>query len=373
MVDIMEKLLATSAKVVNLRRGQEIEGEIVAINDAELVLDLGAKSEGIIPKKEFSASQIETLKIGDKVKSFVIFNENENGQVVLSLHQAQPKAGYRRGGREINWSRFKGVQTQKSKLSGVVTEINKGGLIVESEGVRGFLPNSQTGYEVLNKNVANVTDLVGQVVNFVVTEVDEGSNKLIFSQKGLVEDAVKAGLKKFKKGDKFSGIVASILPFGVVVAMPAHLAEAPAKRAGRQEKEGVRGLVLISEVSWERTEDLSHFSLGQAVETLVLGVDEDLGKLNLSIKQLQADPFLKMAEKYPTDEVVKGEVVGITDVGVAVALEEAEGLLPASKMDPDIQYEVGQSMSFLVDGIDTNRRKVNLAPFVTSTAGLIYK
>lgn len=360
---IMEKLLASSQKVINTRRGQEMEGEIVLITDSELILDLGTKSEGVIQKREFPAAQAEKLKVGDKVKAFVIFNENENGQVVLSLHQAQPKSTFgrgliaqRRGGREVNWSRFKNAQVQKSKLSGTVTEINKGGLIVESEGVRGFLPNSQTGSEVLSKNVASSQELIGQAVNFLVTEISEDANKLIFSQKGLTEDPIKAELRNFKRGDKFAGKVVSVLPFGVVV-----------------EKMGVRGLVLISEVSWERVEDLSNFSQGQEVETLVLGVDEDLGKLNLSIKQLSEDPFLKMAEKYPTDEVVKGEVTDITDVGVAVALEGAEGLLPASKMNPDTKYEAGKSMSFLVDGIDTSRRKVNLAPFVTSTAGLIYK
>lgn len=347
--------MASSQKVINTRRGQEMEGEIVLITDSELILDLGTKSEGVIQKREFPAAQSEKLKVGDKIKAFVIFNENENGQVVLSLHQAQPKSSGRRG-REINWSRFKNAQVQKSKLSGTVMEINKGGLIVESEGVRGFLPNSQTGYEILSKNVANAQELIGQVVNFLVTEVSEDANKLIFSQKGLTEDPIKAGLRNFKRGDSFVGKIASVLPFGVVV-----------------EKIGVRGLVLISEVSWERVEDLSNFSQGMEVETLVLGVDEDLGKLNLSIKQLSEDPFLKMAEKYPTDEVVKGEITGVTDLGVAVALEEAEGLLPASKMDPDTKYEVGKPMSFLVDGIDASRRKVNLAPFVTSTAGLIYK
>lgn len=364
----MEKLLASSKKVINTRRGQEMEGEIVSITDSELILDLGTKAEGVIQKREFPASQSEKLKVGDKIKAFVIFNENENGQVVLSLHQAQPKGNFgrgliaqRRGSRAINWSRFKNAQVQKSKLSGTVIEINKGGLIVESEGVRGFLPNSQTGHEVLNKNVANAQELIGQMVNFLVTEVDENANKLIFSQKGLVGMEVEKDLKNFKRGDNFLGKVVSILPFGIVLAKEG------------SPTGGVRGLVLISEISWERTEDLSNFSLNQDVETLVLGVDEDLGKLNLSMKQLQTDPFLKMAEKYPADEVVKGEIIGVTDVGVAVLLEGAEGLLPSSKMDPDIKYEVGKSMSFLVDGIDLSRRKVNLAPFVTSTAGLIYK
>lgn len=355
-MDVMEKLLASSAsKIVNIRRGQEIEGEIVAINDSELVLDLGAKSEAVLPKKEFSSSEIEKLKVGDEVAAFVIFSENENGQVVLSRHQAQPRTGTRRG-REKNWLRFKNSQANKSKLSGTVVEINKGGLIVEADSVRGFLPNSLSGFEVLNKNVSNAQELIGQTVNFLVSEVDENANKLIFTQKGLTEDSVRAKLRNFTKGQNFKGKVVSILPFGVVV-----------------EKDDVRGLVLISEVAWDRTEDLSAFLKNQEIEALVLGVDEDLGRLNLSIKQLSEDPFVKLAEIYPADEVVKGEITNVSDAGVVVALEGAEGFLPASKMDQNTTYEVGKSQSFLVWGLDTQKRRITLAPFVTSTAGLIYK
>lgn len=353
---IMEKLLASSTKVINLRRGQEIEGKIVAINNSELILDLGAKSEGVIPKKEFPLSRIEELKIGDRVKAFVIFSENENGQVVLSLHQAQPKRE-RRGGREINWSRFKNAQTQKSKLSGRVTEINKGGLIVEADGVRGFLPNSLSGFEILSKNISSQQELVGQTVSFLVSEIDEKADKLIFSQKGLTEDAVKASLRNFKKGDKFKGKVSAILPFGLVL-----------------ESQGVRGLVLISEVSWERTEDLSAFAKDEEIESLVLGVDEELGRLNLSIKQLSEDPFSKLTDKYPPDEMVKGEIIGVSESGVAVKLEEGiEGFLPSSKLDPNTTYEVGNLLTLLVDSVDAQRRRINLTPMVTSTAGLIYK
>lgn len=348
-------MASSSAKVINLRRGQEIEGQIVAVSDSEYVLDVGSKSEGVIPKKEFPLSQKETLKIGDKVKAFVTFAENENGQIVLSLHQVQPKTGGRRS-KEIDWSRFKNAQTQKSKLSGTVIEINKGGLIVEVNRIRGFLPNSLSGFEILSKNVSSQQELVGQTVNFLISEVDENANKLIFTQKGLTEDSTKAELRNFKKGDNFKGIVASILPFGIVI-----------------EKDGVRGLVLISEVSWERTEDLSAFQKGQEVKTLVLGVDEDLGRLNLSLKQLTEDPFVQSAEKFVPDEVVKGEITQVSDAGVVVDLQGAEGFLPTSKMDPDTKYEAGKFMSFLVDGIDLGRRKVNLTPFVTTTAGLIYK
>lgn len=356
--------MASSQKVINTRRGQEMEGEIVLITDSELILDLGTKSEGVIQKREFPASAIEKLKIGDKVKAFVIFNENENGQVVLSLHQAQPKSGGRHG-REINWSRFKNAQTQKSKLSGRVTEINKGGLIVEVDGVRGFLPNSQVGFELLSKAGKGMEDLVGQTINITVSEIDQDNNKLIFSQRGQVSAEVKAKLAEFKKDTKEQGKIVAVLPFGLVVNV-----------------KGSEGLVFISDVSWEKQEDLTKgFKVGEEIEVLVTGIDEDLGRLNLSIKQLSEDPFGKLTDKYPPDQVVKGKIIGDSESGVAVLLEDPsgelgtsgiEGFLPAAKMG-GTSYEVGQTVSFLVDSVDTQRRKINLAPFVTTTQGLIYK
>ena len=107
---------------------------------------------------------------------------------------------------------------------------------------------------------------------------------------------------------------------------------------------------------------------------MISGIDEELGRLNLSIKQLSEDPFAKLAEKYPADEVVKGEIISVSGLGVIVKLEDGtEGLLPAPKMDVNTTYEVSKSITLLVDNVDTARRKINLAPFVTSTAGLIYK
>ncbi|MCR4305473.1 MAG: S1 RNA-binding domain-containing protein, partial [Candidatus Daviesbacteria bacterium] len=126
--------------------------------------------------------------------------------------------------------------------------------------------------------------------------------------------------------------------------------------------------------SWDKVDDLSKlYSAGQELEVLVTGLDKELGRLNLSIKELSEDPFSQLTEKYPADEVVKGEVVSVSEAGVAVKLDGVEGFLPVAKMDPDAQYEAGKSMSFLVDSVDAQKRRINLAPFVTSTAGLIYK
>lgn len=346
-------------KISSIHRGQQIEGEVVAITDKELTLDLGSKSEGILQTRELSEAQLKDLKIGDKLKAFVLFVENEHGQVVLSMSPEQRTTGITssRGHRD-NWSKFIQAQNSRSKLQGSVIEINKGGLIVEVEGVRGFLPNSQVGFELLSKSFQGMESLIGQILNITVIEIDQSNNKLIFSQRGQVSDETAQKLSVFKNQQKVKGQIVAILPFGLVVDVS-----------------GVEGLVFISDVSWEKVEDLQLlFKKGQEIEVLVTGMDVDLGRLNLSIKHLDEDPFSKLTEKYPADEVVKGEITTVTGDGVVIKLESGmEGFLSASKMDPDTKYDVGKQIKLLVDSVDSKRRRINLAPMITSTEGLIYK
>lgn len=355
---IMEKLLASQNKIVNLYRNLEIESIILSKTEKEIILDLGSKAEGVLPARELSDEQKGKLKPGDKLKVYVVFPENEHGQAVVSLHMTQSKPSGRFGkGRQVTWTKFTQAQNQKSRLSGKVVEINKGGLIVESEGIRGFLPNSQVGFEMLKKSSAGMDGLLDQTLTVTVIEVDQGNNKLIFSQRGQTSDEVLEKLKSFKNGQKVSGKIITVLPFGLVVDVS-----------------GMEGLVFISDVSWEKVEDLSKiFKAGDTIDVLVTGLDEDLGRLNLSMKQLIEDPFAKLSEKYPADEVVKGEITQVSEAGVAVALDGVEGFLPSSKMADGVSYEAGKKMSFLVDSLDAQKRRVNLASFVTSTEGLIYK
>lgn len=358
MVTMEELLASQNKKLVNLSRGQEIEGTTVSINDREITLDLGAKSEGVIQVREIPKEKLENLKVGDKLKAFVALVENESGQTILSsVYQTRQSRESRGRGRGPNWQRFAQAQGQKSKLTGKVLEINKGGLIVDVEGSRGFLPNSQVGFELLSKASKGMEDLVGQTITVTVSEIDQNNNKLIFSQRGQVSAEVKTKLLSFKKDQKTKGKIVAILPFGLVVDIS-----------------GSEGLVFISDVAWEKVEDLAKlYSAGDEIEVKVLGLDEELGRLNLSIRQLIEDPFEELAEKYPADEVIKGEITQVSDAGVAVALDGAEGFLPASKMSANESYEGGKQMSFLVDGVDMKKRRVNLAPFITSTEGLIYK
>ncbi len=355
----MEKLLASqSNKVKSIHRGQEVEGSVVSVNEKEAVLDLGTKSEGVLQLRELGKEKAALVKIGDKIKAFVVVTENEHGQTVLSATYQIKQLSSPFRGRGPNWQRFLSAQSQKSKLSGKVLEINKGGLIVDVEGTRGFLPNSQVGFELLSKAGKGMDDLIGQNLTVTVIEIDQNNNKLIFTQRGHVSPEVKVQLASFKKDQKASGKIVAVLPFGLVVNIA-----------------GSEGLVFISDVSWERQEDLSKvYKTGQEIEVLIIGMDEDLGRLNLSIKQLSEDPFSKLAEKYPADEVVKGEVLSVSETGVIFKLGEGiEGLLPSSKMESSVSYEAGKSMSLLVDSVDLQRRRINLAPFITSTEGLIYK
>lgn len=361
----MEELLASQTKkLTHLYRGLEVEGEIISISDKEIILDIGAKSEGILLSKEISQDTRSGLKAGDKIKAFVVVSENENGQTILSsvrqsafMRTEGERGGRNRGGRPADWSKFQIAQSQKTKLQAKVLEVNRGGLIVEVSGIRGFLPNSQVGFGLLSKASGGMEDLIGQNLTVTIIEIDQNNNKLIFSERGEVSEEIKNKLSLFKKDQKVKGRIVAILPFGLAVDV-----------------DGAEGLVFISDVSWEKSADLSKdYKTGQVIEVVILGLDEELGRLNLSIKHLSGDPFAKISEKFPADEVVKGEIKEVSETGVVVALDGAEGFLPSSRMNSDTRYEAGSSMSFLVDSVDANKRRINLAPFVTSTAGLIYK
>lgn len=360
-------MASQSSKFTIFHRGQEVEGEVVAVFTKEVILDLGGKSEGVLPVRDLPETISKDLKVGQKLKAFVALPESENGQIILSS-SPQMRTGSSFRGHGVNWSRFINAQREKSKLRGKVIEVNKGGLIVEVEKIRGFLPNSQVGFELLSKVGEGMENLIGQDLTVTVIETDQEDNKLIFSQRGQITPAEEEKLKSFKSGQKEKGKIVAILPFGLVVSVKDR------SSSGRDIK-GTEGLVFISDVSWDKVEDLSKdFRVGQELEVMVLGLDEELGRLNLSIKQLAEDPFIELAKEYPADEVVKGEIISVNDAGVVVKVkEDVEGFLPASKMTADAIYEAGKTTTFLIDSVDTQRRRINLVPFVTSTAGLIYK
>lgn len=357
----MEELLASlDSQTLSLQFAQEIEGTVVAILDKEVVLDLGTKSEGILPKKDLTPEQLKSLKVGDKFKSYVAQVENEFGQTILSVHKQfarRPSFGRSRG-RNIDWSRFTQVMNQNSKLSGNVVEVNKGGLILEVEGTRGFLPGSQIGIDALGKLVGAGNDIVGQNLQAQVIEIDQNNNRLIFSQKGMATDEVKKKLDHYKTGEGISDAkMVAVYPFGAVA-----------------EFSGLFFIIYPQDIAWEKTEDpTAVLKVGDEVSGKILSVDKDYGRITLSLKAAKEDPFTKVAESFQADDVVSATVSAVSAQGVAFTLKDGiEGFMPSSKMGSGT-YEVGQKINCLVDSVDTNRRRVNLVPMLTSTEGLIYK
>lgn len=368
----MEELLASfEKKQLTLQTNQEVEGLVMAKTDKEIVLDLEIKSDGVLSTKDLTAEQFEAIKVGKMLKAFVRYPENDSGQVVLSLtkivHQDRGgRDGRGNDKRNAIWNKVSQAKSQNTKLTGIITELNKGGLLVEVDGLRGFLPGSQMNVYKICSLIKKEEDLIGQTVGFNVIEVDQSNNKLIFSQKEQPSDELKKALTNYKQNQKVSGKVIGSFIFGVLVELA----------------EGVYGVVFPQDLAWEKVEDpTSMFKVGQEVEANVFNVDETLGKVSLSIKATMKDPFSEIAEKFETDDVVSGIVSAVTAQGVSFTLKDnvsgasfqVEGFMPSNKMEAGVNYEVGQKLSLLVDNVDLQKRKVNVAPFLTSTTGLIYK
>ncbi len=347
MADLLAK---QESKNIAITRGQEVEGTVVAILTSEIILDLGTKAEGVLQKKDLQTEALEKLKVGDKLKAIVIYTENDSGQTVLSLCKG---AGGKPGRYSDDWQKYIDAKESGEVFTAKGLEVNKGGLIVEIGKMRGFLPTSQVSLSKAD----NLDELIDQNIQVTVIEADPKQNRLILSQQTQVTEEVKDKLSSLKAGDEVKGKVAAVLPFGIFVSLEG----------------GVEGLVHISELSWEKVEEPgSLFKVGDEVSAKVISTDHATGRVNLSVKQLSKDPFSEKIKDLQPNDVIKGEVTKISSMGVFVNLEAGvEGLVAASLVDSE--YKIGESAQFLIDSIDNQKRRVNLAPFVTSTKGMIYK
>lgn len=365
----MEQLLAaTGYKIPILKRGQEVKGKVLSVSKTEILVDIGAKSEGIVYGREIAANPdlLLSLAPGDPIEATVIYPENEQGQVVLSLRK---HSGNRR------WGELEEKRDSGETIDVVVVEVNRGGIICEYFGLRGFVPASQLS-QVPNK----LGDLIGKRLTVSVIEADQVSNRLIFTQKQQRDiAAIKGVLSKVKIGEKYKGLVTAILPFGVFVEIEVgQLGDLAVGQLGGKkpnspiaqepnDQNKIEGLVHISEISWEKLEDPTKgFSVGQEVDVAVVSKDEEAGRLNLSIRQLQEDPFAKTAQKYAVDQKVKGTVSKVTPYGVFITLEEGlDGLIHISKIPPSTTYAVGDKVECEVESVDVATRRVALVPIAT--------
>ncbi len=347
----MDQLLKQEGyQLRGFKRGNEIEATIIEKTKKALYLDIGGKTEGMVIDREMKAARdfIRELKAGDKVKAIVTQLENDKGQTLLSLKRAAA---------DHIWGEFEEKLKTGQVLSVRGREINRGGLIVDAKGLQGFIPSSCFGAKL----VGQIDQLVNQVVEVKPIEVDREKNRLVFSEREVSEagllQAQEEALKQVKVGQTFAGQITGVMPFGLFVKIMTK------KKAKKGEKEiPLEGLVHISEISWEKVDDASKFhKQGDKVKVKVLAIDKTTGKLNLSLKQLQPDPWEEMSKKYKKESKVKGEVVKLAPFGAFVNLEPGiEGLIHISKIPVEKSLKVGDKVDCYVESIDKKNRRMSL-------------
>lgn len=352
----MEELLKqTGYELKGLKKGQLVKGVITDVTKKMLLIDIGAKTEGVVVDKEYEVAKemLGELHVGDEVEAYVGSPENERGQILLSLRQTVMNK---------RWEVFETLLKTGDVLEVKGLEVNKGGIIVKVQGVRGFVPSSQFGREYLGK----LDDLQNKAFKVKVIEVDREKNRLIFSEKAVSEKQALAhqseALKQVKVGDTLKGVVSGIMPFGVFVR-----ANLPAGKAGAKQL-FLEGLVHISEISWEKVDNPgAHFKAGDKIEVKVIGVDEKSSRLNLSVKQLQADPWSKIAVEYPEGTKVKGTITRLAAFGAFVNLAAGvDGLIHISKIPSDKEFKAGQKIECFVESVDMEHRRMSLSLALTS-------
>lgn len=343
----MDDLLAGDSKIQQLIIGDTTTGTVLSVKKHEVLLDLGALGVGLVPRREVGYSQ--KLEIGDEVTASVVDPELDTGYSLLSLRKAAKEKG---------WEEVSAKQEAGEIITVSPYDANRGGLLVEYEGVRGFLPVSQLSAEHYprvgsadkDEILQRLNNLVGQDLSVRILDTDRKANKLIFSEKEAVKEGLAERFQKLTVGDKVSGVATGVVDFGVFVNV-----------------EGIEGLIHISEISWERVSNPSDYvKVGQPVEAKIISIDKD--RLSLSMKQLTQDPWLDEVEKLKTGETVEGTITRITPFGAFVQLSPAvEALVHISELgggegvDPEKIFTLNERKKFIILEVDKDNRKISLS------------
>lgn len=351
---VMKSLLEDKGfDIKQFTAGDMVEGFVVSVTPSEVLVDVGAKSEGIIAGDELvdSDETHKNLKPGDTVLAIVLQAENDQGYIVLSLKKAE---------RERKWREVERAFQDESVLEVTVLEYNKGGLLVDCLGLRGFVPLSHLDRVHFAEDVAkhasgseaelkeSLDVLAGKELKVKVIELDRAKNRLVLSEKDALsaysEEVREEKLEKVSEGDVIEGIVTGIMPFGIFVDL-----------------DGLEGLVHISEIAWEKVSHPSHYySVGSPIKVKVLGIDEESKKLALSVKRLMDNPWETAEDKYPVGTVVTGKVSKIVPFGAFVNLEKGlDGLIHVSEAEGPL--EEGQEVKAVVTNVESDNQKLALS------------
>jgi len=333
--------------IKQLTQGEVVDGKVLTLRKHEALIDLGPLGIGLVPRREIGFSR--NLNEGDTVTASVVDAELDNGYSLLSLRKAAKDRG---------WDEVARIVEAGDVIDVTPYDANRGGLLIEFEGVRGFLPVSQLSAEHYprvggadkDEILQRLNSLVGQTIKVRILDVDRKASKLIFSEKEAVKEGLAERFEKLAVGDKVTGVVTGVVDFGVFVNV-----------------EGIEGLVHISEISWERVNNPGDYvKVGQAIEAKIISIDKD--RLSLSMKQLSDDPWLKEVDQFKKGEEIEGTVTRITPFGAFVQISPAvEALVHISELgeggeaDPEKVFKLNERKNFKVLDIDKDSRKISLS------------
>ncbi|HEX9711686.1 MAG TPA: 30S ribosomal protein S1 [Actinomycetota bacterium] len=341
-----ELLAAYEATIKEFDDGDLVQGKVVRVDKDEVLLDIGYKSEGVIPARELSIKHDvdprDVVNVGDEIEALVTQKEDKEGRLILSVK----KARYERA-----WGKIEEIMKSDGVVTGTVIEVVKGGLILDI-GLRGFLPASLVDL----RRVRDLHPFVTKQLECKIIELDRNRNNVVLSRRKYLEEAQSEGRKEFlenlRKGERRKGTVSSIVNFGAFVDLG-----------------GVDGLIHVSELSWKHVEHPSEVvQVGQEVDVEVLDVDLDRERISLSLKATQEDPWHQFAREHHPEEILDGEVTKLVPFGAFVRVGEGvEGLVHISELSnrhveaAEEVITVGQKVQVKIIEIDGDRRRISLS------------
>jgi len=339
--DEMAQLYEESFK--SFEEGAVIKGRVIQVRQDGVVVDVGYKSEGIIPIDEFEPGTVENLSPGDEIEVYLEEREDSEGNIVLSKDKAD----------KIKiWEHLEEACKEEAPVQGKIIARIKGGLTVDINGVKGFLPGSQVDLRPLR----NLDSLIGQTFDMRVLKINQRRGNIVLSRRVLLEEVrdkkKTETLANLETGAVIEGVVKNITEYGAFIDLG-----------------GIDGLLHITDMSWGRVSHPSElFSVGDTIKVVVLKFDRENEKVSLGLKQLTPDPWTTCDEKYPVGSRVRGKVVSLTDYGAFVELEEGiEGLVHVSEMswtqkvrNPSKVVSIGDIIEAVVLSLDKNNKRISL-------------
>ncbi|CAA9459014.1 MAG: SSU ribosomal protein S1p [uncultured Rubrobacteraceae bacterium] len=332
--------------LIDFKDGDIVEGEVVRIDRDEVLVDIGYKSEGLVPSNELTirkgADPHDVVELGQRLEALVLQKEDADGRLILSA---------KRAAFERAWNRIEESYNEQRTVEGPVIEVVKGGLILDI-GLRGFLPASLVDI----RRVRNLESFLGQKLECKVIELNRSRNNVVLSRRAVLEEERKEEREKIltslEEGQIIKGTVSNLVDFGAFVDL-----------------EGIDGLIHISELSWQHVDHPSEVvEVGEEVEVKVLEVDRDRERISLGLKQTRKDPWQEIVEQVNVGEQIQGRVTKLVSFGAFVEVAEGvEGLIHISELaehhveTPDEIVRSGDEVDARIIDVDAKRRRLSLS------------